>query len=268
MGDGRLCGIQPQLPYPVRGEVHLWWASLADARDYERFFTAWLSTVERQRADQLLVRRTRARRIASRGLLRALLARYADVALGALRFAVNPAGKPHLVEPTTDLQFNVSHSGNLWVCAVTDNQPVGIDVERVRPLSPRHVMPFLAPEERAAWMDAFGPTSGHEGVHALFALWTRKEAYVKARGLGFHLPPDTFAVTMESDRPPRLRYDLHDPEAPSIWTLVDLDDFPGMRGALAISAPFDRVSLRVLRVGVGFYRVGDSPGAPVSLVRL
>ncbi len=253
-------GNQPQLRYPVVGEVHLWWASLADACDHERFFTAWLSTVEHRRADRLLARRTKARRIASRGLLRALLARYVKSEPGALRFGENPAGKPHLVEPATNLQFNVSHSETLWACAVTQSQPVGIDVERVRPLSPRHVMPFLAPEERAAWMDAFGSMSGPAGVRALFALWTRKEAYAKARGLGFHLPPDTFAVTMESDRPPRLRYDRHAPEAPSLWTLIDLDHFPGMQGALAILGPLDCVSLRALRVGVSLRRIGNSPG--------
>jgi 4'-phosphopantetheinyl transferase len=239
-------GAGSRLCLPVRGQVHLWWASFAAVEERQRCLFSWLSEGERRRADRLRTSRARFQRAASRGLLRALLAGYAGTTPDALRFAENPAGKPRLVEPATGLRFSVSHSGDLWICAVTDDQPVGIDVEQVRPLSSRHVIPFLAPEERAAWEDAFGPDREAEGMEALFALWTRKEAYVKARGLGLHLPLDAFAVTTDPDLPPRLRRDDHDPGAPSRWAMKDLDHFPGMRGALAMLRPLHGISVRAL----------------------
>jgi 4'-phosphopantetheinyl transferase len=181
--------------------------------------------------------------------LRWLLSRYVGPAPRALGLAENPAGKPVLIEPGGGLQFNVSHTDDLWVCAVAAGQPVGVDVERIRPLSARHVTPFLAPEERAAWTASFDPASGAEGVTALLALWTRKEAYIKARGLGLHLPLDAFAVSVDLDRPPRLQYDRRDPQAPTRWCLTDLNAFPGVRGALAIAKPLRSVRLRAVRVG-------------------
>ena len=239
-------GIGSRLYLPATGQVHLWWASFAAVEERQRCLSSWLSAGERRRADRLRESSARFQRVASRGLLRALLASYVNTTPNALQFAKNPAGKPHLVEPVTDLQFNVSHSGDLWVCAVTDDQPVGVDVERVRPLSSRHLAPFLAPEERAVWEDALDPERETEGLETLFALWTRKEAYMKARGLGFHLPLDAFAVTTDPDRPPRLRRDDHDPEAPSRWAMQDLDHFPGMRGAVAILRPLRGISVRAL----------------------
>ena len=237
-------GSQPQLSRPERGEVHLWWASLVDARNHPPLVASWLSAAERERADRLHNREKRARNVASRVLLRGLLSRYVGVPPGGLQFVKNPAGKPGLAGSEGDLEFNVSHSGNLWVCAVTSGQPVGIDVEGVRPLSPQHVLPFLAPEEQAAWETAYGAPWGSEGVIALFALWTRKEAYIKGRGLGFHLPLNAFAVTVDPDHPPRLRYDRRDPEATTTWTLADLHHFPGVYGALAISGPLRTLRLR------------------------
>lgn len=244
--------VHPRLRYPVKGEVHLWWASLAEHTDKYACFSSWLSGPERRQIDRLHRSDVRIRRCTSRGLLRASLARYLDIEPGALAFAKNSAGKPALVSPTRDLQFNVSHSENLWVCAVTKRQPVGVDVERVRPLSPHHIMPFLAPEERMAWEASFSAQPRSEAINALFSLWTRKEAYVKARGLGFHLPLDAFAVTIGSRRPPKLQYDRRDPEAPTAWTLTDLDHFPGMRGALAILGPLHSISLRAIRLGSSF----------------
>ncbi len=249
--------VHPRLRYPARGEVHLWWASLAEFADKHTVFASYLSESERRRIDRLRRSAVRVRRLVSRGLLRASLARYLDADPGMLAFTENPMGKPALVEPVHDLQFNVSHSGNLWVCAVTKGQPVGVDVERVRPLSPHHIMPFLAPEERVAWLETFGSRPKSEGVSALFALWARKEAYVKARGLGLHLPLDAFAVTMDVHRAPKLRYDRHHPDAPTGWVLTDLDHFPGVRGALAISGPLHSIFLRAIRIGSDFAWVDE-----------
>lgn len=263
--------IGSPLEPPVRGVVHLWWASLAEATetsaDVPARLVSWISLSERRRVDRLRDPETRARRAASRGLLRWLLSRYVGTAPRALRLLENPAGKPMLIDPESILQFNVSHTGDLWVCAVAAGQPVGVDVERIRPLSPRHVMPFLALEERAAWAASFGPVSGAEGVAALFALWTRKEAYIKARGLGLHLPLDAFAVTVDPDLPPRLQYDRRDPQAPTRWCLTDLDDFPGVRGALAMAGPLRSVRLRAVRIGSRARSVDEPVGVhtPMAL---
>ena len=242
-------GGTARLGLPVEGEVHLWWSSLAESQGGYAGFSTFLSELERERIGRLRSSVARRRALASRGLLRSLLARYTRSSPDAPQFTANKAGKPELVEPATDLQFNVSHSEDLWVCAVTRGQAVGVDVECVRPIQPLHILPFLAPQERASWKRLIRSMSKTRQAGALLSLWTRKEAYMKARGLGADLPLDAFAVSVSPDLPPRLVSDRRDPQAPQRWILIDLGGFPRARVALAVERPLRSLFIRALHVG-------------------
>ncbi len=136
----------------------------------------------------------RERFIAAHGALRMVLGLYLSADPQSLEFQNGPTGKPSLVQTFTDLRFNLSHSGDLALIAVTRGREVGVDVERVQrdiELDPI-VEHYFEPEE--AWDLRTAPA--HERVPRFFDLWTRKEACLKAEGTGLGFPPrmDRFGV--------------------------------------------------------------------------
>ena len=109
------------------------WTADLDSSPYELCHLGdTLSTDERERATKFHLARDRRRSIASRGILRDILTRYVGRSASALSFSYGPFGKPALAEDyAEDLRFNLSHSGNVALYAVTRNREIGVDVERI-----------------------------------------------------------------------------------------------------------------------------------------
>src|SRR5205823_2540060 len=157
--------------------------------------------------------------IVGRGSLRLLLGEYLSLQPEAVPLWYTSFGKPGLSGEAagSSVKFNVSHSGGLMLAAVARHREVGVDVERVRPdvnwreLAGR----YFAPAEVAA-LDA---QSTAQQLRAFFACWTRKEAYVKAHGLGMSLPLDRFSVSVAPDGPAELLAAEHDPAQLGRWDL-------------------------------------------------
>jgi 4'-phosphopantetheinyl transferase len=163
------------------GDVHLWCAGL-DEVDTE-LFEHLLSDDERQRTGRLNFNRDRQRFVAARGLLREILARYLGARPADLRFDYGRFGKPALAGPAAgrELQFNLSHSGALALYAITRGEPIGVDLEQVRPMENIDLIAkrFFRPAE-ADLLRRLGPD---RQLETFFQLWTQKEALVKARGV-------------------------------------------------------------------------------------
>ena len=130
-----------------------------------------------------------------------ILSTYLDIDPAAVRFVYDKLGKPALDSSThgNGLFFNLAHSGELAVVAVTSDCEVGIDVERLRPV--RHAegitRRFFHHGEAADVIAC----RGQERVGAFFRCWTRKEAVVKAIGNGLQFPLGQFRVPVQSDTP-------------------------------------------------------------------
>jgi 4'-phosphopantetheinyl transferase len=206
-----------------------------------------LSEEDRDRAARFRFSHDRRRFCAARTLLRRLLGDRLGVPASALRFGAGPYGKPFLLSPAPGqgldpgLEFNVSHSGPMAVCAVA-GQPLGVDIQRVNPDLewPALAQGFFAPGEYLAITSL--PEA--ERRDAFFACWTRKEALVKAAGLGLSHPLDAFEVSVDPGAPPVLLAGAH-PFAPNDWTLYELAAPRGYRACLAAAGPLD-VRLRSL----------------------
>ena len=214
-------------------EVHVWRAGLAWSSDCMRRLTDTLSPDEQEKADHFHFDIDRRRQIVARGLLRRLLARVLRTTADRLRFDYSATGKPRLAGDPAEakLEFNVSHSGGLVLIAVTVGRAVGIDVERIRAdmAVDRIAAEFFSPRECAA-LAALPP---HLQCDGFFACWTRKEAYIKARGDGLSLPLHQFDVSILPGQPARLLETRPDPAEARRWGLQDLYVGPGYKAALA-----------------------------------
>jgi 4'-phosphopantetheinyl transferase len=161
--------------------VHVWIGSLGCPTIAWASLRAALSTDEASHARALPSAADRRRFLASRGQLRILLGRYQRTAPRAIRLGREPNGKPILEAPTgkPQLHFNVSHSGELVLYALTRAGAVGADVEQFRPNLDWHGVAarFFAAEEAAA----LGRVDG-AGWADFYRLWTQKEAMAKAAG--------------------------------------------------------------------------------------
>jgi 4'-phosphopantetheinyl transferase len=218
----------------LQGSVHVWVGDVRLAPDDLSSLERELSVDERERAHRFRFPRDRRTYVVAHWLVRRVLSRYLDVAPDGWRFDVNPYGKPMLPDHQ-DLRFNLSHSGELVVVAVTKSREVGVDVERIRPdfATSEIARHFFAPAEVAA-LDRL---EGMDFVHAFFACWTRKEAYVKAVGLGLSLELDTFAVSIVPEGPARLLTAEGGPREVARWGLHSLELSPGYAAALAVEGP-------------------------------
>lgn len=133
-----------------------------------------------------------------RCLLGDVLARYAICgSLGVkneqLIFQYSEHGKPFLIEPGR-IDFNVSHSGDWVVCAVNDN-PVGIDVEIIKPIDLSIAKKFFSKNEYYSLMNI----DEHMRLKYFYMLWTLKESYIKAIGKGLSIPLDSFSININGE---------------------------------------------------------------------
>jgi len=175
----------------IGGAVTLWRARLADWEPQAARLAGWLSADERVRMGRFREPALATRYAIGRGLLRGLLARYLGVDPAALVFQQNAYGKPLLGNPSL-IEFNVSHSGETLLIAVSAERPVGVDAERIddAPISGAEAERVLAPDERAYW----GRLPAGARADFFFQTWVRKEAALKALGVGLQIEPNTFSV--------------------------------------------------------------------------
>jgi medium-chain acyl-[acyl-carrier-protein] hydrolase len=206
------------------GTVHVWKIKLDPSDQDTARLKGILSAEERERARRFPRAAERRQFLVSQAALRTILGRVLDRAPQSLQFGSGAHGKPFL--QGEELSFNLSHSGDLALVAVTREGPVGIDIERVRadldwtamsrhPLSPHEqsALAGLPPEHR---------------LTGFFSFWTRKEAQLKATGLGAAAPADNLL-----DFPPTLLLpqvgEFHDGR-----TRADVHPEPGYVGSLVV----------------------------------
>lgn len=213
-------------------EVHVWQVALAQPAARIAALRRLLSPDEQERAGRFVSPRLGAHFTVARGALRTLLGHYLATAPESLRFRYNPSGKPALEKGA--LRFNLSHSGELALCAFSLGRELGIDVERRRTdldidaLAGR----FFSPLEIAA----LGAVPPELRQAAFFDCWTRKEAYLKARGEGITgLALDSFSVSLLPGEPPALLHCDRDPLECSRWALGALCPGPSYAAALCVA---------------------------------
>ncbi len=232
-----------------RSEIHVWRAKLDAGEAAYQMLRAWLSDDELRRADSFRFDTLRHRYVIGHGRLREILGLYLGREPGSLRFSSGAFGKPSLASLHPSLEFNLAHSGGLALVAVSAQPPVGVDLELIATAHLRYeeVAPLAFTRQERAWLEARPEPS------AWLSHWTRKEAYLKALGLGLYRSANEILIQNAG------RFDRWRTASPGArpWWITDLDLGPTHVGAVATPEP-DPV-LRVRTWGDRADGAGDRP---------
>jgi len=219
------------------GEAHVWLARLDVPPDKLQELRTVLKPDEVARADRFLQAPHRVHSAAARGFLRVLLGRYLDIAPQSVELQFNSYGKPSLAGALAagGVRFNVSHSHGLALFAFTRGRELGVDIEKIRPdfASADIARRFFSAAESARLLSLTPEVQ----TKAFFECWTRKEAYIKARGDGLSRRLDTFEVAFGPGVTPAIVSAADEPDAAARWAVHDLQPPEGYCGALMVERP-------------------------------
>jgi 4'-phosphopantetheinyl transferase len=202
---------------------------------YQKFEWEILSADERERAVRFRFERDRRMFVCCRATLRRLLADRTGTPAESLEFELGLRGKPFLTGG--GIQFNASHAGHWFACAISTGGEIGMDIEHVRPLDDMLDLAgnFFAPVE----VSRLGAIPENGRTRGFFECWTRKEAVIKATGEGLSRPLDSFEVTFGPDAVPGLSR-LDDQLNPG-WPMYSFDPAPQYIAALTSPDPIEEV---------------------------
>lgn len=217
----------------------MWRVYLEQADDVVTRLRTTLDPDELERANRFYFERHRRAFVVGRGFLRDVLGRYLKSQPQMLKFSYGAYGKPALngEHKNTKLRFNMSHSHNVGLLAITEDNHLGVDVE--------HIRADFATEEIArrffsrCEVDVFNTLAQEEQVAAFFRCWTRKEAFIKATGKGLSQALDGFDVTLGPGVTAELLR-VEDDDA-SRWTMCDIDVGEDYAAALAVEGRISNI---------------------------
>ncbi len=212
--------------------VHIYCANLGQLQTQLEQLYQTLSPDEMQRACRFHFDQDRHNFMTSRGLLRKLLAAHLHIEAQRIQFCYNPYGKPELAPPfhESKLSFNVAHSGDWALYAITYQRRIGIDIERIRPeIDYENLALHVFSNAEQQMLQLVLPA---QRVKAFYNGWALKEAYIKAQGMGLSLPLDQFTISLSPEQPARLVSTEHSPEQAALWSMQALTSIAGYAAAL------------------------------------
>lgn len=227
MSDFNSWELSPERLVLEADEVHVWRVFLNCSEKELHEFKATLACNETARAQRFVFQMDRDYFVATRGVLRQLLGRYLNRAAADVEFEYGPQGKPVLRTESSQkpVQFNVSHSHGVALLAFAIRRQVGVDVELVRPdFASGKIAERFFSEQEVLELRSLPPATQNEGF---FLCWTRKEAYIKARGEGLQIALKSFHVSLTPGKAERLQA-----EDESCWSLRSLLPGPQYVGAI------------------------------------
>lgn len=223
-----------KLPTLRGDQVHVWRVPLEFSPTGVNWLSQFLSKDERDRADRFHFDSDRNHFIVARAWLRIIIGYYLRAEPAELRFDYSSYGKPSLSKPFAEiagLNFNLAHSGDLAILGMTLRRQIGVDLERISDkVAYEAIAQRFFSSSEIACLSAMPQTAR---PRAFFNCWTRKEAFIKAKGMGLSLELDQFDVTLDDEEAALLRTQGDESEAER-WSLRALDLGSGYVAALAV----------------------------------
>jgi 4'-phosphopantetheinyl transferase len=229
--------FQDRIPHDIQlkdDNVDVWCVPLHMDPSTLNSLRTFLAEDERMRAGRLRFKRVREDYVAARGLLRLILGTYLNVQPKDLEFQYGQHGKPALTDELgrTGITFNMSHSHGMALYCVALERELGADIEKIRA-----DMSFEKIAKRfftSLEYETMQKLPADQLKYGFFNCWTRKEAYIKAKGEGLSSLIGRFAVSLVPGEPAALLDHQLDAEEISRWSIMDLDVGPGYTAALAV----------------------------------
>jgi 4'-phosphopantetheinyl transferase len=238
-GSLSMASLMPDL---VPGEIHVWCLQGEIGDALLEHFWLMLSHQERARANAFHKQRDRVRFIVRHWTLRMLMSHYVGVKPGMITFTRGQYGKPSLLWPQAKgLNFSLSQTEGVALLSFAYTRAIGVDIEKEKNI------PDLMMVGNEVFSDRELKTlQAREGVSRMrrfFTMWTRKEAYLKALGLGFGVDPRQVTL-LDAPQLGNGRFQLvRDMSIARLWSLFDLAIEPGIKAAMAVEQQSTTVKL-------------------------
>ena len=205
------------------GRVDLWYTRIDHvAPGLAQGYYAWLTPEELLQHGRFYFEKDRHRYLLTRALVREVLSRYAPVSPEGWRFAADRYGKPYIVELlglAPQIAFNISHTDDLVVLGVTLGRALGVDVECTQRKAPLEVAERFFSEDESRRLRSL---PAHAQAIRFWELWTLKESYIKARGMGLSLPLDQFSFELDEPGSISIQFAHGFGDTPSLWQFWQL----------------------------------------------
>jgi 4'-phosphopantetheinyl transferase len=218
----------------LHNETHIW------AIDLDQWNLSCLEAVkalpetEARKARRFRFETHRNRYIKGHFILRSLIGMYLDIGFYDDEFHANRYGKPAVKKLHEDnpIHFNISNSENIYTCAFSQNSDIGIDIEKIHDLQDmdRIIAEFFSDEEIRRFHSLPEPNR----MQTFFKYWARKEALLKAMGMGLSYPMNKVDVVTGDENSSQLITKVGDSDISNHWTLLDMDICIGFTSALAL----------------------------------
>lgn len=204
-------------------DIHIWYAYTPSSQSIISEYAAYLSPEETNRAQRFRFDRDRCSYQFMHGLLRLLLGKYLETPPSDIILSKNAFGKPQICKSSNDrpIGFTMSRSRDVVVFAFAYSRNIGVDVEYINSaLQIDDIVPVLFSSEEAAHYENVNECE--QQLDYVLRLWTLKEAYVKAKGVGMHEPFEHIFFDFDPKGVPLLRRSLHDHDI-SQWSVSSVN---------------------------------------------
>lgn len=230
MTDWKLSKSVPEL---TAGEVHIWRIRLDISDDDWQALTSMLSDDEQIKAKRFHYEKHRRRYIVGRAALRTLLGQYLDLQPKSIEFTYNSHGKPGLADGSSGMRFNLSHTEEIMLAAFVMGSDIGIDIESImRDVDCTDIGQRWFSDMEGRTLQALPDYARHD---AFFRTWSRKEAYIKARGEGISHLLHRFSVSVD-EHEPRLIEHQDDAGETIRWRFIDIDAGEKYRATVVVES--------------------------------
>lgn len=210
--------MRPLDELPAPHQVHLWHAFTPQQDEALNLRQLSLLTPEeRTRMARFHFEKDQHRYLITRALVRTVLSRYAPIEPAGWTFEPGPHGRPYITNPhplAQKLRFNLSHTDGLVVLAVTTGREVGVDTESMVRSAPLEVADRFFSRQEAQALRALPDA---EQAHRFWELWTFKESYIKARGMGLSLPLNKFSFQLDQQARVDIGFEEGLDDSPAHW---------------------------------------------------
>lgn len=222
---------------PAKNSIHIWIVQLNQWISHSQHLKTLLSEKEITRVERRKIQEKQEELILSRGILRIIIGSYLDQEPADLKINSTPDGKPYL--ENSKLEFNLSHSGNIWICALCQSKQVGIDIQERYPItSIKTIIKNYFSVDEKNYLDSL-PAGQYKDN--FFSLWTAKEAYLKAIGKGFQESPTKISILPDASSGNYILDQAQSQQKSGEWTISAIDLEWDYSAAFAVLGQIDQI---------------------------